>query len=125
MNKTLWSFALVLLTAVTVLAQTTNTVPVIPGATDAVPNVELTKLLLAVIVPSIVALGKSLLPKLPKPSIPVIAIALGALADYGGALLGAWQGSFVVGAVLGAAGVGVRQVGHEFLKWGSPPSPAA
>lgn len=107
------TLVLVCLTALTFTAigQTNAPVP-IPGATDAVPDVALSKLLLAVIVPVVVMLGKTLV-KLPKASIPVIAIALGALADYIGALLGAWQGAWIVGAVLGAAGIGVRQVGHE------------
>jgi hypothetical protein len=113
MKTYLW-FGLVLLTALPCLSQT-NGVP-IPGATDAVPNVELSKLLLAVIVPAVVALGRTLVTKIPKPAIPVIAIALGALADYAGSLLGAWHGSFVVGAVMGAAGIGLREVGHNFLK---------
>jgi hypothetical protein len=117
--KTL-SFGLVFMTAFTVLAQYhTNTVP-IPGATDAVPNAELSKLLLAVIVPAIVAAGKRLV-KLPKPAIPVIAIALGAAADYAGALLGVWHGSFVVGAVMGSAAIGVREVGNQLMKWNAPP----
>lgn len=107
------TLVLVCLTALTIttLGQTNAPVP-IPGATDAVPDVALSKLLLAVIVPVVVMLGKTLV-KLPKASIPVIAIALGAAADYIGALLGAWQGSWIVGAVLGSAGVGLRQVGHE------------
>lgn len=107
------TLVLVCLTALTIttLGQTNAPVP-IPGATDAVPDVALSKLLLAVIVPVVVMLGKTLV-KLPKASIPVIAIALGAAADYIGALLGVWQGAWIVGAVLGAAGIGVRQVGHE------------
>lgn len=107
------TLVLVCLTALTftTLGQTNAPVP-IPGATDAVPDVALSKLLLAIIVPVVVMIGKTLV-KLPKASIPVIAIALGAAADYIGALLGAWQGAWIVGAVLGAAGIGVRQVGHE------------
>lgn len=107
------TLVLVCLTALTftTLGQTNAPVP-IPGATDAVPNVELSKLLLAVVVPVVVMLGKTLV-KLPKASIPVIAIALGALADYIGALLGVWQRAWIVGAVLGSAGIGLRQVGHE------------
>jgi len=72
MKTYLW-FGLVLMTAITVLAQT-NTVP-IPGATDAVPNVELSKLLL-----------------------------------------------FVVGAVMGAASIGVREVGHQIAKCNVSPA---
>jgi len=94
----------------------------IPGATDAVPNAELAKLLLVVIVPALVALGKWLLPKLPKPAIPILAIALGSAADYAGSLLGAWNGSFVIGAVLGSAAVGLREIGHQFMLWNTPPS---
>jgi hypothetical protein len=111
--KTTARFVVVLslMAALTVLAQT-NSVP-IPGATNAVPNAELSKLLLAVIVPVVVALAKLVLPKLPSVSLPILAVALGAGADYVGALLGAWQGSFVVGAVLGSAGVGLREVADQ------------
>jgi len=120
-------FVLVILTSITVTVFSqvimTNTVPVpIPGATNAVPDVELSKLLISVIVPGLVWFGKWLLPRLAKPAIPILAIVLGAGADYAGSLLGAWQGSFVIGAVLGSAAIGLREVGHQFVLWNSPPS---
>lgn len=86
---------------------------VIPGATDAVPTVELGKLLIAVIVPLIVAGAKAVMPHIPSAFLPPLAIALGALADYVGALLGAWQGNIIVGLALGAAGIGVREVADQ------------
>lgn len=93
----------------------TNGVP-LPGATDAVPTVELGKLLIAVIVPLIVAGAKALLPSIPGTMIPPLAIALGALADYVGSLLGVWQGNLIVGLALGAAGIGIREVATQWTK---------
>lgn len=118
-----WFIGLVLLTAlltITALAAT-NTIA-LPGATDAVPTVELGKLLIAVIVPLIVAGAKGIFPHIPGAFIPPLAIALGALADYVGSLLGAWQGNVIVGLALGAAGIGVRQVSHEWKQKLFPPT---
>lgn len=103
-----WLLVLVWLTALTVFAQT-NSVPTFPGASSTPPDASLAKLLLAVIVPLIVAGIKKVVPKIPKASIPPLAIALGALADWGGSLAGVWNGNMVVGMVLGASSVGVRE----------------
>ena len=94
------------------LAQT-NTIP-LPGATTAVPTVELGKLLIAVIVPIVVAGIKKAVSALtaktlPVTVIPIIAVACGAAADYVGSLVGAWHFSLLAGLVLGAAGVGLRE----------------
>ena len=115
MKTTLLVLCLMALTAV---AQT-NSVP-IPGATDAIPNAELAKLLVAVIVPIVVAGVKFVVPKLPRASIPPIAIAMGALADWLGALVGAWHFSWISGTVLGAYGIGVREAVVKLKKWNAP-----
>lgn len=111
MKITAWML-LFLFTALTALAQT-NSVPALPGATDVNPDIELSKLLLAVIVPLIVAGIKAITPKLPGALIPPLAIALGALSDYIGAKLGLWHGSFLLGLLLGAAGVGIREAATQ------------
>lgn len=119
-----WFLGLVLLTALstlTLIAQTNTTA--LPGATDAVPAVELGKLLIAVIVPLIVAGARAVAPKIPKAMLPPLAIALGALADYVGSLLGAWQGNIVVGLALGAAGIGVREASVQLKSLAAPPTP--
>ncbi len=69
-----------------------------------------------VLVPAIVAVGKALLGHIPGALIPMIAIGLGYAIDLlnhyvvGGGMGGAW------GAVLGAAGVGVREVLDQVRK---------
>lgn len=117
-----WFLGLVLLTALstlTLIAQTNTTG--LPGATNAVPAVELGKLLIAVIVPLIVGAAKGILPRIPSKMIPPLAIALGALADYVGALLGAWNGNWIVGLALGAAGIGIREVADQWRNRPVPP----
>lgn len=113
---------LVFLTAFNLLAQT-NSVPTLPGASSTPPDASLAKLLLAVIVPLVVAGIKKITPSIPSVSLPVIAIVLGAGADYVGSLVGVWEGSFVVGAVLGAAGVGLREAGDQVKQSVLGPTP--
>ncbi len=86
----------------------TNNIP-LPGATTVAPTIELGRLLIAVIVPLIVAGVKFFTPKLPAAVIPPLAIVLGIVADYIGSLLGVWQGNILVGLALGAAGIGLRE----------------
>jgi hypothetical protein len=45
-----------------------------------------------------------------------MAIALGALSDYLGSLLGFWHGSAVSGLLLGAAGIGVREAADQLRR---------
>ena len=72
--------------------------------------------LITAVVPVAVAAIKRLLPRLPKPLLPVLAAALGPAAD---ALL-AWLASVpVIGwqaALLGLAGVGLREVVDQTAK---------
>lgn len=63
-----------------------------------------------VIVPALVALGKSLLPRVPGFLLPLLAIGLGAGIDVLNAyVLGGGLGASY-GALLGAAGIVVREV---------------
>lgn len=106
---------------VSAIAQTNGVT--LPGATHEPPAVELGKLLIAVIVPLIVAGAKGLLPHIPSAIVPPLAIALGALADYVGSLLGVWEGNWVVGLALGAAGIGIREVADQWKQKLIPPPP--
>lgn len=83
------------------------------GATAPATSPASNSLLLAlipVIVPLIIALGKWALPKVPVWILPILAPALGALVDF----LAAWAtgatASPALGAILGSAGVGVREL---------------
>jgi hypothetical protein len=66
--------------------------------------------LIPVIVPLIIALGKWAVPKVPAWILPILAPALGALVDF----LSSWAtgstASPALGAILGSAGVGVREL---------------
>jgi len=66
--------------------------------------------LIPVVVPLIIALGKWALPRVPAWILPILAPALGALVDF----LTTWAtgatASPALGAILGSAGVGVREL---------------
>lgn len=59
--------------------------------------------------PVIIAAVKMLIPKIPKAALPIVAPLLGAAADIAGHYAGLWQSNGAVGAVLGMAGVGLRE----------------
>lgn len=70
-----------------------------------------------VLVPVLVALVKALLPRIPKVWLPIIATLLGALLDIGNQLVASGTlGNPVVGAGLGLAGIGVREVIDQIRK---------
>lgn len=68
-------------------------------------------------VPLVIAVVKLLLPRIPKVWLPILAPVLGALADIfiqgaqGGAIQAPW-----LGAALGAAGVGLREIADQVRK---------
>lgn len=66
--------------------------------------------LIPVLVPLLVALGKWALPKVPLWILPILAPALGALVDYLSTLATGAAANPILGAALGAAGVGVREI---------------
>lgn len=95
----------------------------------ATPSTNTNTLLLAlipVLVPLIIAIGKWALPKVPAWILPILAPALGALVDF----LTTWAtgatSSPALGAILGSAGVGVRELLDQVkgrLKDGAPAVP--
>lgn len=105
--KKLYVVALLLLAA-SVIAQT-NTPPApvpVPG-----PNGQgLLLALIPVIVPVIVAFLKWAIQFLPSWSLPIIASALGEVINYVSGLAGGPTTSVLNGLMLGAAGVGLREV---------------
>jgi hypothetical protein len=81
--------------------------------------------LIPVLVPLIVALAKWGVPKLPTWILPILAPALGAALDYLSTLATGSAANPAVGALLGSAGVGLREVVDQVkgrLKDGGPPA---
>lgn len=73
--------------------------------------------LIAIVVPLIVALFRKIMPKIPSWLLPVIALALGPLADFIVAkLTGVSAGTGIMAALAGLAGVGVREVFNQIGK---------
>lgn len=66
--------------------------------------------LIPVLVPLIIAIGKWALPKVPVWILPILAPALGALIDWLTTLATGSTASPALGAVLGSAGVGLREL---------------
>lgn len=83
------------------------------AATVPAPAFELGSLWQALIpvgVPLFIALAKMLIPMLPGWLLPIIAPILGGLADAGLAYVSGGTANPVLGAILGSAGVGVREI---------------
>lgn len=103
----------------------TNGVPVTPFA-PMTPPADLLMLLTAVVVPLLVAVGKWAAPRLPTWTLPIIAPALGALVDYLISLASGGHFNPIMGALLGSAGVGIRemkdQVQQRIVNKPAPPS---
>ena len=66
--------------------------------------------LIPLIVPILVALGKRLLPFVPKWALPTLATGLGTLIDYLGSLVTGGTASPLLATIAGAAGVGLREI---------------
>lgn len=66
--------------------------------------------LIPVLVPVLIALAKMAVPKIPAVWLPVIAPVLGAGIELLGHFAGVSSGNPLVSAVLGSAGVGVREI---------------
>lgn len=62
------------------------------------------------IVPAVILLIKTLVPRLPKALLPILAPLVGAALEIVGYYSGLTGGSVVTGAVLGALGVWLREV---------------
>jgi len=93
------------------LAQTnTNTIPVHGGSPAPDTGFGLLLTLIPLVVPLVVAALKTAVSKLPSWSLPIIATALGAALNYILALTNQPHTNLLYGALLGAAGVGVREI---------------
>jgi len=92
--------------ALTLYAQT-NAVPALPSTG---PSASLLLLIIPVAVPLIIALGKFFVPKLPTVLLPILAPALGTLIDYITMKITGGAFSPVTSALLGSAGVGLREI---------------
>ena len=98
-------------------------VKVLPGTDSAYPPVSNLSLLIAIAVPALIAGLKSWLPKLPSWSLPLLAPALGALSDWVLQMSGVSTNGVTVGALLGSAGVGLRELQDQLKqKVGPPPA---
>lgn len=87
-------------------------IPVMAAEGDPTPSPGLSLLLIIIplVVPIVVAVGKFLLPAVPKWILPILAPALGALIDWLNSLVTGTPPNPVTGALLGSAGVGVREL---------------
>lgn len=82
-------------------------------AADGTPTFDLKALLTALIpllVPILIAGGKAVIPALPRRALPFLAAGLGAALELLGYYGGLTGGSVLLGAILGAAGTGVREM---------------
>lgn len=72
-------------------------------------------------VPLLIAALKLLVPKIPRAALPIMAPLLGAALDIAASYLGSGTANPVWGAVLGAAGVGLREIVDQMRKLGAAP----
>ncbi len=81
--------------------------------------------LIPLIVPVAIMLLKTFLPKLPTVALPILAPILGAGADIALHFAGVPSVGAVWGAVLGSAGVGLREIADQLKQAiaGKPPTP--
>jgi hypothetical protein len=68
-----------------------------------------------IIVPILIWGVKLATDRIPKEALPILAAALGVLADYVNTLVTAGGHGIIVGALLGLAGVGVREVTDQLF----------
>lgn len=92
------------------------------AVTPAAPANNWITALIPLVVPIIVAGIKLALPRLPKAWLPIAAVALGAGLD----LVSHWTtgstSSPLLGAIMGAAGVGIREILDQVKKLSNPPT---
>lgn len=108
MKTKLCILSFLLLPLFAIAAEATIAVPPPPPADSHLSS--LLMLLIPVLVPLIVALGKFIVPKVPTWMLPIIAPALGALLDFLTSLATGSTANPMIGALLGSAGVGVREL---------------
>lgn len=114
-TKLLFLFGLFAVTFMA-LSQHTNLPIAIEPAPGEIRAHALILTLIPLLVPIVVAIGKSLLPKVPTWVLPILAPALGALIDYIGSLATGADASPIVAAIYGSAGVGARELYDQIRK---------
>lgn len=72
--------------------------------------------LIAVLVPLAVGAFKKIVPDIPKWLLPIMATALGPLFDLGLAAIAGTEFNGIAGALVGLAGVGVRELKDQLVK---------
>lgn len=87
----------------------------------ALPAPTLWQGLIPLVVPGLVALFKFLLPKVPKVVLPILAPILGAAADVLLHFAGLSSGGALTGAILGGAGVALREAYDQSKKLATGP----
>lgn len=119
-------FALFVLLGVSAIAQTvTNAPPSTPGSGSASAFLNQLTLLIPVIVPMVIALLKTEIPKLPSWTLPILAPILGAISDYLMQKVGIQGHGPIVGALMGSAGVGLRELKDQIQQKVSGVDPTA
>lgn len=99
---------------VTPSASGTNApVHALPGAQAVSTLSSYLVLLIPIVVPLLIAALKNFIPKLPVWTLPIIAPALGALIDWIMQLSGMNTSGAITGALLGSAGVGIRELQNQ------------
>lgn len=68
------------------------------------------------VTPLVIAAMKWIAPKVPSRIIPVLAPAIGAAVSILGHYTGIWTGDATAGALLGMAGVGLREMYDQLMK---------
>ena len=107
-----------LLVVLPVIAQTNEPVTPLPSGPF---DLSLLLSLIPLLVPIVVAVLKKLLPFVPGWALPILAPALGALIDWIGALATGHAANPIVAALLGSAGVGVREIYDQVKQKIAPP----
>ena len=79
-------------------------------------NSDLAQLTIVALTPVVVAILKKLVPKIPKAWLPMAAPLIGAGVDIAGHYAGVWEGNTLVGALLGMAGTGLREMADQTKK---------
>jgi hypothetical protein len=94
---------------VMVLAQT-NTVPVPTPGPSPNSGLGLILTLIPLLVPMLVAAAKTAISKLPTWTLPILSAVLGAVINWVSGLAGGPTTTLINGALLGAAGTGIREI---------------
>lgn len=82
-------------------------------------------MVIPIVVPVFLAYLKKFLPNVPSWALPILAPALGALADWIMQMAGVQTGGMVKGALLGSAGVGLRELQNQVSQAMPKQPPAA